>query len=174
MNKTVEDIQNDFIDVSGEIAERYGLTRVAGALKGLLLLSRQPVSLDEMAERLEVSKASISTNIRVLERFKVVRRVFNRGDRKNYYELRGEDLWEIETEVIKTVMQDELSSLASLLKKLRTDLNSAEEGDPDETKFLSRRLEEIDDYLDAARHVLGLLSREQKVTPAAIKKIQIL
>ena len=174
MNKTVEDIQNDFIDVSGEISERYGLTRVAGALKGLMLLSRQPVSLDEMAERLEVSKASISTNIRVLERFKVVRRVFNRGDRKNYYELRGNDLWEIETEVIKTVMQDELSSLASHLKKLRADLEASEEGDADEHDFLARRLAEIDDYLDAARHVLDLLSREEKVTPAAIKKIQIL
>lgn len=174
MNKNVEDIQNDFIDVSGEISERYGMTRVAGALKGLMLLSRQPVSLDEMAERLEVSKASISTNIRVLERFKVVRRVFNRGDRKNYYELRGDDLWEIETQVIQTVMQDELSRLASHLKRLRTDLDSAEEGDPDDQEFLSRRLEELDDYLDAARHVLGLLSREEKVTPAAIKKIQIL
>ena len=33
MKKTVEDIQNDFIDTSGEMSERYGLTRVAGLLK---------------------------------------------------------------------------------------------------------------------------------------------
>ena len=101
MKKTEEDIQNEFIDTIGEMTEWSGLTRAAGLLKGLLLLSREPLSLDDMAERLEVSKGSVSTNIRLLERWKAVRRVFNRGDRKNYYQLRG-DLWEIETEIVSS------------------------------------------------------------------------
>ena len=137
-----------------------------------MLLSRKPLSLDDMAERLEVSKASVSTNIRVLERWKVVRRVFNRGDRKNYYELRG-DLWEIETELVKTVLNDELQRFADCLDRWKGALADAEEGDSDDKAFLTKRLEEIDDYLDAVRHVLQILKREGKVTPAAIKKIQI-
>jgi len=48
-----------FADTAGEITESYGMTKVAGLLKGLLLLSEKPLSLDEMAERLEVSKGSI-------------------------------------------------------------------------------------------------------------------
>jgi DNA-binding transcriptional regulator GbsR (MarR family) len=168
----VEDIRNDFIDTSGEIAERYGMTRVAGLLKGLLLLSRKPMSLDDMAERLEVSKASVSTNIRLLERWKAVRRVFNRGDRKNYYELRG-DLWEIETEIVSTVLTEELSRLAEYMDRWKSDLAEADEGDPDEREFLTKRLGEIDEYLDAVRHVMELLTREGKVTPATIKKIRI-
>ncbi|MBC8868607.1 MAG: HTH domain-containing protein [Planctomycetes bacterium] len=173
MKKTVEDVQNDFIDTSGEMAERYGLTRVGGLLKGLLLLSRQPLSLDDMAERLEVSKASVSTNIRLLERWKAVRRVFNRGDRKNYYELRG-DLWDIETEIVSTVLKDEIEKFGDCLSQWKSELAEAEEGDPEEREFLTKRLEEIDEYFDAVRHVLELLTREGKVTPAAIKKIQIL
>jgi DNA-binding transcriptional regulator GbsR (MarR family) len=172
MKKTLEDIQNDFIDTSGEWAERYGLTRVAGLLKGLLLLSRRPMSLDDMAERLEVSKASVSTNIRLLERWKAVRRVFNRGDRKNYYELRG-DLWEIETEIVSIVLTEELGRFAELMDRWKGDLAEADEGDPEEREFLTKRLEEIDEYLDAVRHVMELLSRQGKVTPATIKKIQI-
>lgn len=172
MKKTIEDIQNDFIDTSGEMAERYGLTRVGGLLEGLLLLAREPLSLDEMAERLEVSKASVSTNIRLLERWKAVRRVFNRGDRKNYYELRG-DLWDIETEIVTTILKDELERFGERLARWKSDLAEAEEGDPDDREFLAKRLEEIDEYLDAIRHVLELLTREGKVTPATIKKIQI-
>ncbi len=172
MKKTVEDIQNDFIDASGEVAERYGLTRVAGLLKGLLLLAREPLSLDDMAERLEVSKASVSTNIRLLERWKAVRRVFNRGDRKNYYELRG-DLWEIETEIVTTIMKDELNEFVDYLNRWKSELAEAEAGDPEEKEFLTKRLSEIDEYLDAMKHVLQLLMREGKVTPATIKKIQI-
>jgi DNA-binding transcriptional regulator GbsR (MarR family) len=172
MKKTIEDVRNDFIDTSGEVSERYGLTRVAGLLKGLLLLSRKPLSLDDMAERLEVSKASVSTNIRVLERWKVVRRVFNRGDRKNYYELRG-DLWDIETELVKTVLDDELQRFADCVDRWQSALEDAEEGDSEDKAFLTKRLEEIEDYLEAVRHVLQILKREDKVTPATIKKIQI-
>lgn len=172
MNMTVEDIQNDFIDAIGEISEQCGLTRVAGLLKGLLLLAREPMSLDDMAERLEVSKASVSTNIRLLERWKAVRRVFNRGDRKNYYKLRG-DLWEIETEIVTTILREELDRFAEYLDRWKRDLAAVEEGDPDDRAFLGKRLGEIDEYLDAAKHVLQLLTREGKVTPAVIKKIQI-
>ncbi len=177
MNKTVEDIQNEFIDTFGEVAERYGLTRVAGLLKGLLLFSREPLSLDDMAERLEVSKASVSTNIRLLERWKAVRRVFNRGDRKNYYELRG-DLWEIETEIATTILKDELDGFADYLARWKGDLaevdqSDPEDSDPEDREFLAKRLEEIDQYLDAGRHLLDLFLREGKVTPAVIKKIQI-
>jgi len=172
VDKTVEDIQNDFIDTIGEMTELSGLTRVAGLLKGLLLLSREPLSLDDMAERLEVSKASVSTNIRVLERWKAVRRVFNRGDRKNYYQLRG-DLWEIETEIVTTILKEEFERFAEYLAQWKHDLAEADEGDPKEKEFFTKRLKEIDEYLDAWRHVFVLLGREGKVTPATIKKIQI-
>lgn len=172
MKQTVEDIRNDLIDTIGEISERYGLTRVAGLLEGLLLLSREPLSLDDMAERLEVSKGSVSTNVRLLERWKAVRRVFNRGDRKNYYELRG-DLWEIETEIVTTIFKEELERFADHLARWERGLAEVEQGDPDEKAFLAKRLEEMHEYLDAARHVLSLLLREGKVTPATIKKIQI-
>jgi DNA-binding transcriptional regulator GbsR (MarR family) len=172
MERTVEDIRNDFIDTAGEMTERYGLTRVAGQLKGLLLLSSGPLSLDDMAERLEVSKASVSTNIRLLERWKAVRRLFNRGDRKNYYELRG-DLWEIETEIITTIVKDEMDRFADRMRRWKQELADADEGDDESRAFLADRLDEIDEYLDAVRHVLQLLTREGKVTPATIKKIQI-
>lgn len=172
MKRTVEDIQNEFIDTSGEMAERYGLTRSAGLLKGLLLLSNKPLSLDDMVERLEVSKASVSTNIRILERWKVVRRVFNRGDRKNYYELRG-DLWEIETEILKTIVKDELEKFNNKLESWKSDLAQADEGDPEDQAFLTKRLEEIGEYMEAVQHVMNLIMREGNVTPATIKKIQI-
>ena len=172
MKKTVEDVKNEFIDTVGEGAERYGMTRVAGLLKGLLVMAREPLSLDDMAERLEVSKASVSTNIRLLERWKAVRRVFNRGDRKNYYELRG-DLWEIETEIVTTIIKDELDWFTDALGRWKSDLAEANDGEDADKAFLEQRLEEIGEYMEAGRHVLQILTHEGKVTPAVIKKIQI-
>ena len=172
MKKTIEDVRNDFIDTIGETAERYGLTRIAGLLKGFLYVSRKPLSLDDMAQQLEVSKGSVSTNISWLERWKVVRRVFNRGDRKNYYEMRG-TIWEIETEILKTIFKDELERFTEYLARWKNDLEEAENGDTEEKEFLAQRFSEIEEYLGAAKHMLEIFTREGKVTPAIIKKIQI-
>ena len=79
--RTVDDIRNEWVDMAGQEAERFGFPRIAAELKTLLLLTPGPMSLPEMAERLEVSKASVSTNIRILERWRLVRRVYRRGER---------------------------------------------------------------------------------------------
>jgi DNA-binding transcriptional regulator GbsR (MarR family) len=175
MKRTVEDIKNEFIDHIGEKAERFGLPKIAGLMEGLLLLTDGRLSLDEMADRLEVSKASVSTNIRLLERWKVVRRVFNRGDRKNYYEIAG-DLWEIETEIMSTIAKEELEKGKRLLERSASDLGDMTADDAAETKeieFVRRRLKELSEYVEAAEHLLRVVLREGKVTAANIKKIDI-
>ena len=116
MQRNLEDLRNEWIDHIGERSEKFGFSRIAGQLEGLLFLSGRPLSLDEMADRLEVSKASVSTNIRFLERLKVVHKVYHRGERKNFYEIAG-DIWEIETEILKTRFKDELERVQRLVDR---------------------------------------------------------
>ena len=54
----------DFVERMGLTLEGEGLPRIAGRLFGFLLVHPEAYSLDELAERLQVSKASISTNAR--------------------------------------------------------------------------------------------------------------
>ena len=76
-----------FIERMGLAIERLGLTRNFGRLFGLLMVAERPLSLDEMVERLGVSKASVSTNARACEELGLARQVGVRGDRKDYYEI---------------------------------------------------------------------------------------
>lgn len=175
MVKTIEDIRNDFLHIVGEKAEKFGFSRIAGQLEGLLLFSNRPMSLDEMADRLEVSKGSVSTNIRFLERFKVVRKVYNKGDRKNLYEIRG-SISEIETEVLSTIAKDEIERMKRIMEKSKVDLNavkgkSAEE--KEEIAFIKRRFSEMEEYLESAEYLLNLLLKQGEITPAVVKKISI-
>jgi DNA-binding transcriptional regulator GbsR (MarR family) len=66
--------------------ENDGLPRIAGRIYGLMLISEEALSLDEIAESLSVSKASVSTDTRLLERMGFVERVSKPGDRKDYYQ----------------------------------------------------------------------------------------
>lgn len=82
----MDDGVEQFIERAGVMWEADGLPRIAGRIFGLTLLSEEALSLDQIAERLGVSKASVSTDTRLLERMGFVDRISMPGDRKDYYQ----------------------------------------------------------------------------------------
>jgi DNA-binding transcriptional regulator GbsR (MarR family) len=82
MNPPVE----HFVERMGLFFEDDGHPRIAGRMFGFMLLSPEPCSLDDLAEQLQVSKASVSTNARLLETWGAVERVTRPGDRRDYYQ----------------------------------------------------------------------------------------
>jgi hypothetical protein len=65
--------------------ERLGVPRIGGRILGLLIMARRPLTLDDMAALLRVSRASISTNARMNVAVGMVRHVSLPGDRRDYY-----------------------------------------------------------------------------------------
>jgi DNA-binding transcriptional regulator GbsR (MarR family) len=77
----------NFIEQMGLMMQADGGPRIAGRIFGLLLIEGRPMSLLEMADSLGVSRASISTNARLLERSELIRLVTVPGNRQDYYEM---------------------------------------------------------------------------------------
>jgi DNA-binding transcriptional regulator GbsR (MarR family) len=75
----------EFIERMGLALENDGLPRIAGRIFGLLLVSEDCRSLDDLAAELRVSKASVSTNARLLEQRGVLERNSRPSDRRDYY-----------------------------------------------------------------------------------------
>lgn len=76
-----------FIERMGVVAEEEGIPRTCGRLLGLMLLEGGPLGFDEIAERLQVSRSSVSTNTRLLETRGIIERTGIPGDRHTYYRL---------------------------------------------------------------------------------------
>jgi DNA-binding transcriptional regulator GbsR (MarR family) len=76
-----------FIERMGLAAEAEGLTRIAGRMNGLFFLYGGPFSFSELAQRLQVSRASVSTNVRMLRDLGILEQVSKPGDRQDYYQL---------------------------------------------------------------------------------------
>ena len=74
-----------FIERMGMAFESDGLPRITGRIFGLLLLSEDCRSLDELAAELKVSKGSVSTNARLLEQRGILERNSRPSDRRDYY-----------------------------------------------------------------------------------------
>src|SRR5439155_617535 len=75
----------EFIEAVGLFFERLGIARIGGRILGLLMLAERPLTLDEMAGLLLVSRASISTNARMSVAAGLVEHVSWPGDRRDYY-----------------------------------------------------------------------------------------
>lgn len=76
---------DDYVERLGLIWEAQGLPRIAGRVVGYLTLQAEPLSLDEIADALGVSKASVSGDARYLARLGLVQLITRRGDRRDYY-----------------------------------------------------------------------------------------
>src|SRR3989339_565607 len=82
-----ENININFIRIVGELGASLGLNRSVGQIYGLLYMSDKPLSLDDLVSKLKMSKGSVSLNIRELERWEAVKKIWVSGSRKDFYEV---------------------------------------------------------------------------------------
>lgn len=81
-------VHDSMLDGLSQLAAYFGFSKVMGQLYGALFLSAAPLSLDDLMERLDISKASVSMNMKTLEHMGMVRQVWVKGGggRRKYYE----------------------------------------------------------------------------------------
>jgi DNA-binding transcriptional regulator GbsR (MarR family) len=84
---SIDAIRSEFIEKTGLISQAEGLPRIAGRVFGLLIFDGDMVSFGDLATRLQVSRASISTSIRLLEERGLVKRMSKPGERQDYFQL---------------------------------------------------------------------------------------
>ncbi len=83
---TSQDIKREMMQSFGEAYRSFGLNKQMGHIVALLLYSQEPLSLDEITNELGMSKGPISQITRRLYERNIIRKVWNPGTRKDYYE----------------------------------------------------------------------------------------
>jgi DNA-binding transcriptional regulator GbsR (MarR family) len=108
-----------FIESMGMYFESSGVPRIGGRILGLLMIAYEPLSANEIARILKVSRASISTNFRVLLSSGLAEKVSFPGDRTTYFafpETSWEKIMNVEIEAMsamKKLAQQGLDALSS-------------------------------------------------------------
>ena len=128
--------EDRFVEQMGQLYERDGLARIAGRIFGQLLLAVEPMSLDDLVESLRVSKASVSTNTRLLDRLGMVERVTLPGDRRDYYQ--------VTERVHERMLEPRIQRLQQTRRLLEHGLETESAEDP----RVRRRLEQFSEFFD--------------------------
>lgn len=74
-----------FIDGMGTYFETQGVPRIGGRLLGVLMIAHWPLTAEDLARILHVSRASISTNMRLLLSTAMVEKAFMPGSRHTHF-----------------------------------------------------------------------------------------
>jgi DNA-binding transcriptional regulator GbsR (MarR family) len=77
----------EFIERMGLAAEAEGLPPIAARLFAFMLIEGGPCTADEIAEKLQVSRGSVSTNTRLLEGRGAIERFTRPGERQHYFRI---------------------------------------------------------------------------------------
>jgi DNA-binding transcriptional regulator GbsR (MarR family) len=79
------EIYDDFVSSFGKAAMAMGHKRITGMVFSVLFLSETPLSLDDIAEELETSKATICGTVKELLKLGFIQKDWVKGSRKDYY-----------------------------------------------------------------------------------------
>jgi len=177
MHKALTGVNDSTVAGLGRLARFFGFSEVMGRLYGILLLSPKPMSLDELVESLNISKGSVSMNMRNLERWGMAKEVWVRGERKKYYEAEP-DFWRVVRTVLGGRERREVQTALDVLADSVTKLQAAEADlTPEEQElsiFYLERVRELHAFFEFAELALEtVLGAGEMLDFDGVTKIEI-
>lgn len=159
-------VHDSMLDGLGQLADYFGFNKVMGQLYACLLLSAEPLSLDDMMARLGISKASVSTNMRSLEHMGMVRQVWVRGGsgRRKYYQAET-DFWQIFSNFLSGRELRDVERALNVMEENRQRISSAIAELPPDQQILARL------YLDRIAQMQALFRFAQLIINSVLGQV---
>ena len=126
----------------GEMGTRWGVNRTVAQIHALLYISGRPMHAEEIADTLGVARSNVSTSIRELQSWNLVRLVHLSGDRRDHFETSTE-VWELLRTIVRERQRREIAPTIEVLRGLLAD--PAISRDPADAK---RRMRETLELLE--------------------------
>lgn len=114
--KKLSPVQRRFILHWGEMGLRWGVNRTVAQIHALLYISEQPVNAEDIASVLEVARSNVSTSLKELQGWGIVRLVHVMDDKRDHFES-IKDVWELFRVVLDERKKREIDPTLSILRE---------------------------------------------------------
>lgn len=176
MDQTLVAVNESTVSGLARLARFFGFGEIMGRLYGVLLLSPAPLSLDELAATLEISKGSVSMNMRALERWGMAKEHWVRGERKKYYKAES-DFGKVIHNVLqgreRREVQLALTVLGENLQKLQSAETSLSPAEQELAAFYLERVSDLQAFFRFAQIALETLLGGPSLNFEAVTSIEI-
>ena len=101
----------------GEMGTHWGVNRSVAQIHALLYLSDKPIDAEAIVEALGLARSNVSTGLKELQSYAIVRRVHVEGDRRDHFTAET-DLWEMLMRITAERKRREIDPTIALLAEL--------------------------------------------------------
>jgi len=119
----ISDVQRRFILHWGEMGAQWGVNRTVAQVHALLYLWPDPLDAEQIAQALSVARSNVSTSLRELQGWGLVRVVHVLGDRRDHFETL-KDVWKMFEIVVAERKRREVDPTIAMLRELSADTSA--------------------------------------------------
>jgi DNA-binding transcriptional regulator GbsR (MarR family) len=150
----------------GEMGTRWGVNRSIAQIHALLYLSPQPLTAEEIADTLAIARSNVSTSLKELQTWGLVRMTHVLGDRRDHFES-IKDNWEMLTIIVEERKRREIDPTLALLRECMAEAEQDKATDPE----VKARIERMLAFIDTLTTWYEQVKRLPKPTLVALMKM---
>ncbi len=150
----------------GEMGSRWGVNRTVAQLHALLFLANEPLNAEEIGETLGVARSNVSTSLKELQSWGLVKIVHNMSDRRDHFESL-KDVWDIFFVILEERKHRELDPTLTTLRQCVLE----SEGDLDTSLETKKRIEDTLSFLEQTTAWFDQMRRLDRSTMIKLLKL---
>ncbi len=149
----------------GEMGTKWGINRSVAQIHALLFISGRPLPAEDIAELLSIARSNVSTSLKELQGWGIVRIAHTMGDRRDHFEALA-DVWETFQHILIERKRREADPTLKLLRECYQEGPGTPTPTQDEL-LVQERLKEMLEFFELA-NTWG--DRTSKFSPKTLKR----
>jgi DNA-binding transcriptional regulator GbsR (MarR family) len=141
--------KNKFIQTWGALGSQWGINKTMAQIHALLMVSAEPLSMEDIMAELSISRGNASMNLRALMDWGIVYKEYKSGERKEFF-TSEKDLDELAVKIAQERSKREIKPALKVLK----DVSSIDAGNSAETKHFVEQTAKLYDFVLKADNML--------------------
>ena len=112
-----QEAKNKFVQTWGALGSQWGINKTMAQIHALLMVSYQPVSMEDIMEELQISRGNASMNLRALMDWGIVYKEYKAGERREFFTAE-KDLDELAVKISRERSKREIKPALKVLKEV--------------------------------------------------------
>ncbi len=155
-----------FVQTWGALGSQWGINKTMAQIHALLMVSAEPLSMEDIMEALHISRGNASMNLRGLMDWGIVYKEYKAGERKEFFTAE-KDLDELAVKISQERSKREIKPALKILKEV----SSIEDNNSAEAKHFIEQTTKLHDFVLKADNVLDKITeyKDNWLTKLVIK-----
>ncbi|HPF96528.1 MAG TPA: MarR family transcriptional regulator [Mangrovimonas sp.] len=164
-----QEAKTKFVQTWGALGSQWGINKTMAQIHALLMVSNEPVSMEDIMAELQISRGNASMNLRALMDWGLVYKEYKAGERREFFTAE-KDLDELAVKIAKERSKREIKPTLKVLKEV----SSLDTPQTEEEKHFVEQTTKLYDFVLKADNVLDKMTeyRENWLTRLLMKFVQ--